>query len=316
MSRSGLSAQLGWAAETTYGTAVTVTRFVPFISESLAFTEERIDAEGIRAGRTVQHSDDYYLGKKMVEGSFECEAYDRSTARLFSTALGGITTSGAGPTYTHTITPSAADVFGKSLTIQVGRPGSAGTVHPFTYTGCKVSSLELSCAAGELARLSVGVVGQNEAVTTPTLATASYAASMRAFTFVQGAVTIGGTSAPVKSVTLNIENSFDTDRLFLNSALISEPIINGLTSITGEMGMEFVDLTQYARYTGGSTFATVWTFTAGSYTMTITMNVRAEPMAVNVADAGVLQTTLPFKAVGSTDAAACTIAIVNVDSAP
>ena len=315
MSRSGIAAQFGLVAETTYGTAVTVSRFLPFASESLALDIERIEAEGIRAGRGVLHADDWYAGRRMVEGDFTTEAYDRSTAILFAQALGGSATTGTGPTYTHTITPAVASLFGRSMTIQVGRPDVGGTVRPFTYTGCKVQSLELSCAAGELAQLNVGIVGRNETTATA-LATASYAASMRAFTFIQGAVTIGGSAANVKSFTLNIENAYDTDRLFLGSDLMSEPIINGLTEITGTASMEFESLAQYERYSAGvATFAMVATFTAGAHSMTITLNVRAEPTSVNVSGRDVLQLDLPFKAVGTTDAAACTVVIVNADAA-
>lgn len=314
MSRSGIAAQLGLVAETTYGTAVTVSRFLPFASESLSLDIERIEAEGIRAGRGVLHADDWYAGRRMVEGDFSTEAYDRSTAILFAQVLGGVTTTGAGPTYTHTIIPNPAAVFGRSMTVQVGRPDVGGTVRPFTYTGVKVQSLELSCAAGELAQLSVGVVGRNETTGTA-LATVAYATSMRAFTFVQGAVTIGGGAANVKSFTLNIENSFDTDRLFLGGDLMSEPIVNGLTEISGTAELEFESLAQYERYSAGvAPFAMVATFTAGTHTMTITLNVRAEPTSVNVSGRDVIQLSLPFKAVGTTDALACTVVIVNSDA--
>lgn len=315
MSRSGISSQFGFVAESTYGTYVAPTKFVPIISESLELDIARIDAAGIRTGRGVLHSDDWYSGRRIVEGTVEMEAFDRTTALLFVHALGGIATTGVGP-YTHTITPSATSQYGKSLTMQTGNPGSAATVHPFSYLGCKIKGLELSATAGELAKLSVDVVGR-DMTTAQTLATASYTASLRAYTFIQGSATIAAGAVSCKGFTLSIANSFDTDRVFLGSDLMSEPIANDLQEITGTLDLEFENLTQYNRYTAGTTAAVVLTLTAGaSNSITATLNCRFDKGTPNVGDRGVLGLSLPFKAVGSTDAAACTIVVINGDSAP
>jgi hypothetical protein len=50
---SGMAAQAGFKAESTYGTAVTVDRFVPIISESLTEEIDRLESEGILTGRRV-----------------------------------------------------------------------------------------------------------------------------------------------------------------------------------------------------------------------------------------------------------------------
>jgi hypothetical protein len=159
MSRTGLAAQIGYATEVTVGTPVTATAFLPLISESLTQDRTRLESSGILAGRRVLTSDQYNGGDVTVSGSVQHELYNRGLGKLFTAMFGAVATTGAGP-YTHTFTPG--DLSGDSLTVQVGRPATNGTVFPFTYAGMKVASWEIACAAGEIATLGMDLVGQRE----------------------------------------------------------------------------------------------------------------------------------------------------------
>lgn len=159
MSRTGIAAQIGYALESSVGTVVTPTAFLPLVSESLVQDKQRLESAGIIAGRRVLTSSQWNGGDVVVSGSVQHELYNRGLGKLFTAMFGAVATTGAGP-YTHTFTPG--DLTGDALTVQVGRPGVGGTVFPFTYAGMKVQSWEIACAAGEIATLGLDLVGMRE----------------------------------------------------------------------------------------------------------------------------------------------------------
>lgn len=159
MGRTGLDAQIGYALESTVGTPVTVTAFLPLVSESLMQERARLESAGIIAGRRILASQQWNGGDITVSGSVQHELYNRGLGKLFTAMFGDVATTGAGP-YTHTFTPG--DLTGDALTVQVGRPATNGTTYPFTYAGMKVSSWEIACSAGEIATLGMDLVGSRE----------------------------------------------------------------------------------------------------------------------------------------------------------
>lgn len=209
---TGLDAQIGFADETTAGAPVAPTLFLPLVSESLVLEKERLESDAIFAGRRVLDSDQWNGGNNTVQGDIGLELTNRGLTTLFKHMFGGVSTTGSGP-YTHTFTP--ATLLGKSFTTQVGRPGVGGTVHPFTYAGCKIASWEFACAQGEIATLGLTVHGMGEqagsrvvtdGVTTNTDATVTSASA--AFTdadigkVISGTgITAGTTIAAINSAT-------------------------------------------------------------------------------------------------------------------
>lgn len=377
--KSGLAAQIGFADETTAGTPVAPSLFLPLVEESITLDLERLESDAIIAGRRVLDSDMWNGGNATVAGDIGLELYNRSLTKLFKHMFGAVVTTGPGP-YTHTFTPG--DLDDDSLTVQVGRPGVGGTVHPFTYAGIKVASWELACSVGEIATLGLSVVGMGEQAgsrvvtdgvlnetTTLTSATAVFsnadkgkrvsatgitagtyiasvtnattvvlsaaatatatgvsvtigtalgsatlAAGLRPLKFNHGTISIGGTTANVKAVTLSGDNGLATDRRFIGSQFISTPLEAELRTYDGSVDVEFVDLTQTNRFLNGEEFAMVLGFTAGADSVTITTNSRFDGAAANVAGRGILEQSLPIKNIGDTDAEAITAVLVNSDS--
>jgi len=309
---SAISAQLGVKAESTYGTYVAPTSFFPLISESVKFDIQRIESKAIRANRLTMDSGDWAAGQKTGSGQVNLELYDRTSALLFVHALGAVATTGAGP-YTHTITPG--NLLGKSLTMQVGRPSTDGTVRVFSYLGTKIKGWTLTAKSGDLVKMTLDVLARDED-TAQTLASASYTSGLKPFVFTGAAVSVGGSSlSNCREFTLQGTNGL-ADRRVVNSALMLEPVDGDQRQIKGTITMEFDSLTQYARYTGATEAAVVLTFTSGSNTITITMNARFDGNTPNVAGADVLTLPLDFTAVGTSDSAAITVVCVNGDSAP
>lgn len=313
--KSGMAAQVGLKTESTYGTAVTVDRFTPLVSESMTEQIARMESAGIVPGRRVLASQQWAAGDVEVSGDLGFELYQQGAGLWFRHMFGAVSTAGANP-YTHTFTPG--DMADDHFTLQIGKPDVAGTVQPFTYSGCKITEWELAAKAGELVTLGVSVSAQ-ALVTGTALATASYATgNATPFTFKHASVTVAGSAANVKEISLKGSNQLATDRRFIGSALIAEPLEAELRTYEGEATMEFESLTQMNYFRNATENALVLTITAGaSASVTITTNVRWDGSTPEVDGRGVVELKAPFKCVGSTtDASAITAVMVNTDSTP
>src|SRR4051812_24135714 len=118
---------IGFAEESTYGTAVAPTRFVELVSESLAGKYERIESGGYRAGQKVLRKDRFEVNAKGAEGDVSLELMDQGYGFFFKHALGAVSSGAAVGGFTpHTFT--LADVKGKSLTAQAGRVDASGNM--------------------------------------------------------------------------------------------------------------------------------------------------------------------------------------------
>lgn len=313
--KSGLAAQFGIKTETTWGTPVTVDRFYPIVSFAVAEQIARMESAGIIAGARVARSAQWAAGNVDIEGDVGMELYQQGTGLLFRHMFGGVSTSGAGP-YTHTFTPG--DLTDDYFTAQGGIPDVSGTVQPFTFAGCKVASWELAVAAGELVTLGLTVRGKSLATGT-SLASASFGSgSGTPFTFKHASVAIGGSAANVKGISLKGDNGLDTDRRFIGSEYIAEPLEADLRSYTGELDLEFESLTQMNLFRNGTENALVLTIDAGSAAKcVITTNVRYDGSTPELNGRGLTQLKVPVKCVGaSTDAGAITAVLTNSDATP
>ncbi|MEV5538477.1 phage tail tube protein [Saccharopolyspora shandongensis] len=306
---SGLDAQLMTGEETIYGTAVTVDRGYEIRAESLSLDAQRIESSAIRPGKRVLRTGRWFQGQRSVGGEITMELGTVSFGRWFKHAFGGVSTSrpddvGAPTVYKHTFTPGALP---PGMTIQVGRPATTGTVHPFTYTGCKVSSWTLSSAIGEIATFAATVIGRDETTATA-LATASYPANLDLLTFVEGSLTLGGTAHEMRSINLQGTNGLADDRYVHGSRLRNEPLEIGSEGsqarvYTGTIEGEFKDLTAYNRFVNGTEAEMVLLFAganiAGAFNseVKITANVRFDGTTPNVPDANVVMQTLPVKVI-------------------
>lgn len=301
---SGLSAQLMTSEEVTYGTVVTPDRGFEFRSESLKLEIQRIESAALRSGTRVQRSDRWAVGQKSVTGDITMDLINKSQGRWWKHALGGVATSqpdgaGAPTVYLHTFTPGDIPV---GQTIQVGRTDVGGTTRAFTYHGCRISSWELACAVGDIASLTMSVLGEDEDTSTG-LASISYPSGISLMTFVQGSVTIGGSAANIKSATVSGNNGLADDRYFLGSQLRKAPLENALREYSGTFEAEFEDLTAYNRYVNGTEAEVELLFqgatiaTTYKYEVKVTMNVRFDGETPNVGGAEIVPLNMPYKVV-------------------
>lgn len=314
---SGMAAQFGVVAETTFGQAATVDRFYPFIDESLTQEIERMESEGIIAGARVLRSEQWAPGRRDITGDVGMELWQQQTALLFEHMLGSITSSFTNGVGTHTATPG--DLTGKSLTVQVGRPDTGGTVRPFTYAGVKVQSWELAVATGEIATIGLTLLGQTE-TDQISLAAASFGAdAARPFHYVQGSVQISDTDVCVRELTISGENNLSDERECIGQDFIDEPLEMDLRMFEGAATLEFTDTTMYDRFVNAVEAPIVLSFSASASAQAeITMNARFDGVTPNVEGKDLVVTEVPFKLIASTtqDASAITAVIVNSQSSP
>jgi hypothetical protein len=309
---TGIDAQIGYAAETTWGTAVTVTRFLPLVSETLGKEIEQVESEGILAGRQVLTTQQWAQGNATVGGEVQHELYDQSFGLLLRAAFGTVSTSST----THTFWPTPPAV---SLTTQVGRPTIYGSVIPFTYEGCRIQSFELAAEAGEIVTWGMNIVAEEETRGTA-LASVSYATNLRPWVFKSCSLTVDGTTVPVMRYSLSSEFNLTDDRRYLGSTLIGEPLRQDLAAFTGELGLEWgnpstAGTNLYQRFTNGTESALVFTAASGTLAATITANVRFDGSTPQVSGRGVVEHTVPYKCVaGTLDSQAITAVIVNNDT--
>lgn len=300
--RSGLSAQLGVAAESTYGTYATPTNFYELESESLKNTISRMDVQDLRAGAFVLRSDRWAAGRQDVKGDLNLSVRSNGFAKLFHHALGGVSNVADGTGYHYTIVPG--DLAGLAMTVQVGKPDVSGTVQPFSYLGCKVDSFDLSNTSSDEMKLRLSLDGQAE-TTGQTLASASYTANMEPLYFTEGSITVGGSSFDVLNWNVTGTNAIKSDRYYISSttpALKREPIRNAYASYGGSLVADFTDLTAYQRYVSGTTAAVVLTYTGtqtydtGKFNKVVVTipNARFDGDTPNVGGPDILQQTLPF----------------------
>jgi len=257
---SGLDAQLGIGNETTYGTRVAPTSFIPFESESLALTQEYIENQPLMSGVMVQPQGYHVSSTRTVEGSVEMLMFDRGLGKILN-LLTGDTVSPSTPVGATNARQAVFPIgltspVGKSLSIQVGRPDTTGTVRPFDYIGCKVSEATISVESGEAATLALNIDGRDEK-TDQTLGTATYSANARPFSFQNWGIDIGGSAAVnVRSLTITIPLNMAADRYHLgNSGVKDEPLVNAQSEISVSATLEFRSLADHNRFRNESVVA-------------------------------------------------------------
>jgi hypothetical protein len=305
---SGLGAQLGIAAETTYGTFVAPSKFVEFTKESLALKKTTAQSAGIAAGRLMALSSRRVVTRREVGGSVDLEVTNKGMGLLLQALMGTSVTpvqQGAGPAYlqTHTL----ASVAGKSLTIQKGVPLTTGTVTDKTFVGCKVTGGEFSCGVGEMLTGTFEIDGK-DCDEGQTLAAASYS-SMSPFHFGQMALKTGsfGTETAldgIRKVSCKIERPQDVERFYANqSALKKEPIENDQVKITGNLETDYVATTLDDLHTSDGATSLVWEFVGANIATTYYETFRVTLPAIRLDEGppvvdgfGVVKPTFNFTA--------------------
>jgi hypothetical protein len=284
---SGLGASLGVAAESTYGTFVTPTRFLEFTKEGLRETKTTSQSGGVAAGRFAQLSNRRVVTTRAAQGAVDLEVMTRGFGLLIAHILGSSATPvQQAATIAYLQSHTLGDNRGKSLTLQVGRPDTTGTVQDYTYLGCKVMSAEFACETDGQLTLTVEVDGR-EASETATFATPSYATNGLPFHFGQMAVKIGAYGAEaaasgVKKWSIKFERGQDTSRFYAGGAgRKDEPIMNDWVKVTGSIEADFVSKADFAdRFASDAAASLVVEFVGATIASTYKDTIRFKTPAI------------------------------------
>lgn len=221
---TALDQQLGVVDESTYGTAVTVTRFFELEAGSDIKPQfGRTRSDPLRPGQYFPRSDRVAVYSNGATGTLNMAMLAKGFGWWAKHLLGATATTG--PTdsvYTHTGTcgPLEGDFFTAQITKPL-HPG--GTAQAFTCSGGKVTKWTLSNSVDQHLMLGVDVDFQ-KVVTGTATASASYPSGNEPLSWTGGAVTIAGNAYPVSEFSLECTNVIDTERKRIQgSALKKEP---------------------------------------------------------------------------------------------
>lgn len=317
---SGMAAQFGFASETTYGTAVTVTKFLPLVDESMESDPERQESEGIVAGARVIKSEQWNVGITRVQGDVGLELYEQNTGTLFRHMFGSVTSSVTNSIGTHTFTPG--DLTGQSMTVQIGRPQVGGVVTPSTYAGVKVASWEIGIKADENATLGLSLLAKTETTGTALASVTYLTGSLRPFIPTRATLTIlsiSGVAAKIRELRISGDNGLSTDRVVIGSTSLDEPLEAGLRAYEGTATMEFSSTADYQQFLNGGEYAiNLALVTSSSSIITINMNARFDSGTPMVDGADLVVYDRDFKCIASSvtnDATAITAIVTNSQTA-
>lgn len=251
---SGLGGQFGFAAETTYGTTVTPTRFLPPVKAELKAKPMFTQGMGIAAGQYLDAGAQRVLTLHDGNGSVDLELQTSGFGLLLQALMGSTVTpvqqsSTTAYLQTHVLN---GDSLGKTLTLQTGVPDTTGTVRPYTLAGAKVTDATFTfdiAASGPI--LTSWTFDGQDVVETQALAAASYVQS-RAFVGTDVTVKAGvfGSETQVDGVPkvdVKFTRPMKVNRQYHgNGGKKKEPITNGRIAVTGTITADFVDKTLWA----------------------------------------------------------------------
>ena len=320
---SGIGSQLGIATETTFNNSVTVTRFYEFTSENLQYNKKTAVGMGLRAGGQLPRSQRRVVVTTDAGGDIVLDLPTRGLGLLLSHAMGTTPSTVTTTTGVYSYTFTLGDVYGRSLTAQVGVPQYGGTVTPKTISGAKIQSWEISAPNAGIATGKFTLDGASFTTST-SLATASYSTISNLFNFAQGAITVAGSSVVnIKDFTLTVDNTLKQDRYNLgNAGIKAEQVINGFRKVSGKMTAEFTDTTLLNAFLADTTTALVLTFTgaviAGGQNEKLTITIPAAKFNAdtpNVPGPGVIDLAMTFDAYDDGTNQPLTIVYQTADSA-
>lgn len=286
---SGLGATLGWAAEGTVGTYQTVTRWPRFTSESFAYGQTHVESAGLHQGLNHE-AKRRALVQKTVSGTVVQDLAYREMGLLLKHCLGSsATTTQQGGTTAYLQTHVPGDTKGLSLSCQVGRPFTTGTVQQSNYNGLKVLDWTISVQAGAIAQFEMNLDGWNEDTATsyaaPSFVTNSYVADFSqcvvkfggTATTTTGVTSIAGGAVPtglIYNLTVKGTNSLKTDRYNIGSQVKAEQLVNDFRTYDIEFELDYATL-------------------ADIYTQF--QNQTATPMQITFTSSALAGTAIPYK---------------------
>lgn len=263
---SGIGGQFMFAAESTYGTPVTVTKGLPVGKASAKLKPTYAQGTGLVPGQLVDSSAARLVTTMQGTLGVDLELQSNGFGLLLQALMGStVTPVQQGTTAAYLQTHTLADPVGKSLTCQLGIPDTSGVSRPYTLQGCKVTEADFGFDINSASPvMSSWTIDAQNITETPALAAFSTPTGARPFVGTDVTIKIGafGSEASVDGVTkvdVKIPRPMKTGRFYFgNSGLKKEPLTNARAQISGTITADYVDKTVFAdRFASHSLFSLV-----------------------------------------------------------
>lgn len=308
--------------ESTYGTAVTLTRAYEAKVDSWKRSQDFLTSQGFRGGLHTQMSTRSVPVNLGGEGTIEVDVQPTGMGLLLQSMLGtvsGPTQQAATTAYKSTFASSAAGPV-DSWTVQMQRVDIGGTVRSFTHKGSVMTGWKLSQPVdgmfGAELMFDFQDVATDVAAGTPT-----YVSSLP-YTWQQCSATWNGSPITLESWDLEANLGFKTDRYRLSSVLKQRPIRAAVPEFTGTMSMDFDGLDQYNAFAAGTIAPLVVTWTGANIASTYDFEVKVTMPAVQfqgdspeVSLSELPKQSLPYKVLYNGTDPAVTITYQSTDTA-
>lgn len=267
MPNLGAGSGLGIAAESTWGTPVSITNWLRITNISLAREISTVPVENLgNLSSAIELHREHYVETDFAGGSFEWNAaYDDSTVFMLGHIIGDVSTTGGGDPYSHSFTLSNPTAPGLTLENVLG-----DSTNSETFEGCLVASAEFSIEKGGIAKWSCTILAQTSAAiassSSETLSTTtSYILHNQC-----GQAAWGGNNFDLKSLKVAIDNKLERRQL-LGSALSAKPVRTGSPEVKITAVLEYSDDNFYTGFLAGTVSDFAITFTGtGTNTQVIT----------------------------------------------
>jgi len=259
--QNSVRSYLGIAKETTKGTAVTPTDFIPVLASSLKPVDMigPLYDEGLRGSLVKNYN--YVPGRTHTTFDFGGDVFADTIGYAIAGLLGDVATTGASAPYTHTIALKNSATAGADA-----QPG-AFTLTDFyaadvrAYPGQQIHDFSLKFSADGMLTYDAKATGW---------ASASAATPTPSFSTVlptpvwQGTVTVGGSSIS-NSITGNLDMKRNVDPIFgISNTQNPYQIFLGALEVTGKVTFVMENNTELTRFLTNTQPAIVFNWSAGA----------------------------------------------------
>ena len=291
----GRSAFIALGEESTYGTPVSTTVENRVFSVSMSRSQERERTTHLSQS-SAAFAVNTFDGFEIAGGTIETPLTYKGLGMLIKAALGSASTSGGSAPYTHTYNPSATL---PSLTIDVQR----GTGSSEKFEGCMVSTMTISCEAGEEARASFEIIAETAATRASALSAPTFGDGAQVFHFQSSELSFNSVNYKMRSLELTIDNKLERVN-YLGSKLTSQPQISDVREVTLTATFDLEDNNLYTAQLAGTSFDVVVTFTSGDDSFQITLrNAQITEYSDDVNAFGRIERTATFYGISGTNEA-------------
>lgn len=233
MNVNGIDTTLQIGKESVWGTKVTATQNINFLSESFKMEPEFIEEDSVIGSISARDKD---IAAFNVSGGYDSILKPENAVSFFALALGlqaaPVTHDGATVAKDHVITPVGANVALPSFTAIVDRK-----LHVKAYAGCQVGTFEISAKSKDYIRTKVTAICKSEETGTITTLPKP---SKKAYKFVNGVCAIDGTPfADVTNVVFSGNNAATVGDHTLGSGLLPSEGGHGIREYSVTLDTKF-----------------------------------------------------------------------------